>query len=341
MKAKSLLLLSSILFLFLSCLSNDKVDLRSQKWSTYFTNSEQERILFVRAEDHFQRGKKYLNLKLLRRAQSEFQFLYFEFNNKKAQKRHEEINKFIVKQIDEYKSLARQTKKKNLLFTTAGYYRNTLRLNPTDSESKEYLNKYKKEIVKRLQTNLNYGYRYISKNEFGKAKRCFNRILIFDPTNTKAKNGISLIKKKKQLIAAQSKIRLRKASNQKEVNRIKRNLEREIRKELEEKLSSAYEAKFAAKIDAAINQIEEKYEEDTKVEEKIVAVKEPEIKIRQLDQSEKESFYQTAVTAYNEKDYLKAFDYFEAINDSSFKDTSLYLKRTEDKINTLGLNEDD
>jgi tetratricopeptide (TPR) repeat protein len=337
MQIKSLLPLFSILLYLTSCMSNN-IDLRSQRWSTYFSNTEKERILFVRAEDHYERGKKYLNLKLLKRAQSEFQFLYFEFSNKKAEQIHGEINRFIVDQFNEYKNLAKQTKNKNLVFTTAGYYRNALRLSPADKESKDYLNKNKSEIVKRLDTNLKYGYNYINNDEFGKAKRCFNRILIFDPDNSKAQYGINLIKKKKELIAAQSKIKLRKTSNQREINKIKRALENDIREKIEEKLSLEYEAKFAAKIDEAINQIEEKEEVKN---EPVVIVKEPEIKIKQLDDKEKEQFYQTAVTAYDEKDYLKAYDYFEAINDSSFKDTSLYLKRTEDKINTLGLNEDD
>lgn len=61
--------------------------------------------------------------------------------------------------------------------------------------------------------------------------------------------------------------------------------------------------------------------------------------ISETDPNEKTKLYEEALKAYENKDFLKALEFLENINDSTYKDTMLYYNRTIDKINTLGLGE--
>lgn len=56
--------------------------------------------------------------------------------------------------------------------------------------------------------------------------------------------------------------------------------------------------------------------------------------------SDKEDLYKKGLEAFESKDFLKAQKFFNSINDSSYKDTSLYIDRTQSKIEALDLTGD-
>lgn len=58
-----------------------------------------------------------------------------------------------------------------------------------------------------------------------------------------------------------------------------------------------------------------------------------------LSELEREKIYADAKQAFEKKDYLKAYSLFSVI-EPSYKDTSLYLERSADKIEALKLNEE-
>lgn len=53
--------------------------------------------------------------------------------------------------------------------------------------------------------------------------------------------------------------------------------------------------------------------------------------------SDKDDLYKKGVEAFEGKDFLKAYKFFNSVNDSSYKDTSLYIDRTQSKIEALDL----
>lgn len=53
--------------------------------------------------------------------------------------------------------------------------------------------------------------------------------------------------------------------------------------------------------------------------------------------TDKEDLYKKGVEAFESKDFLKAYKFFNSVNDSSYKDTSLYIDRTQSKIDALDL----
>ena len=59
----------------------------------------------------------------------------------------------------------------------------------------------------------------------------------------------------------------------------------------------------------------------------------------ELSDEEMEKIYLAGISSYEEKDFTKAYELFESLKDSLYKDTSLYLERTQDKIDALGLDQ--
>ncbi len=53
--------------------------------------------------------------------------------------------------------------------------------------------------------------------------------------------------------------------------------------------------------------------------------------------SDKDDLYKKGVEAFEGKDFLKAYKFFNSVNDSSYKDTSLYIDRTQSKIEALDI----
>lgn len=54
---------------------------------------------------------------------------------------------------------------------------------------------------------------------------------------------------------------------------------------------------------------------------------------------DKEALYRKGVEAFEKKDYMKAYELLSNLEDMGYKDTTLYLQRSSDKIQALGLDE--
>lgn len=53
--------------------------------------------------------------------------------------------------------------------------------------------------------------------------------------------------------------------------------------------------------------------------------------------SDKDDLYKKGIEAFESKDFIKAYKFFNSVNDSAYKDTSLYIDRTQSKIDALDL----
>ncbi|MCB0278630.1 MAG: hypothetical protein KDD94_03960 [Calditrichaeota bacterium] len=282
-----------------SCSNSSIADPRSQRWSNLYNDTEKISITYSIANKHFEDGKQRENGKLLRDAKKDFQFLVDEYQHDRSADKLKEIDQFLDEQRDYYGELIEAAKQKNYIFTTAGYYKKILNYFPEDEDAMGYQENYKTEIAKRLQTNLELGFKYLKENKFNSATRCFNRVLTFEPNSGQAKKGIKQVKyykhKAKLLAEQRAKIQTKKV-------------------EVKEKPIQIENIKVV----------------ETEVIEEI-----PE-----LSDDEKERLYKLGVAAYNRKDFLKAFDFFDSINDENYRDTIHYLTRSEEKIETLGLSDD-
>jgi tetratricopeptide (TPR) repeat protein len=278
---KRIIFLSCLIF-FSSCsIASDK----AQKWSLRFTDSEQVQLLYTKAMDKFKKAKFHNNPRIMKDAESDFQFLANDFNDKKSEKLLSEIKNYYTEYEKYYCDLLKESLQKNYVFTSAGYYKRLLLLDSTDSEANEFLETHHEDIEKRLTINLASAKKFYDEKKYQDARTRFSRILIFDPNNEEAKKAINKIN---DLFASQNrkKIKVKKYDN------------------------------------ASQNDSKEEIE---------------------IDPNEKNKLYDEALKAYENKDFIKALEFFENINDSTYKDTMLYYNRTIDKINTLGLgdNKDD
>lgn len=280
-------------FLF-SCSSGGPFASRSHTFGEHFSKDEQRDMLISRVNANFETAKRNRDREALLKARDSFEFLVSEYGHDASQKKVAEVDSFFVQYRRYYDELIESALKKNLLFTAGGYYQRILELFPEDTTAQFYIQRNKDELNKRLTRNMSAGFTYIKQNKFNAAKRCFNRILRYDPDNLEAVKGLKDVKRKRTRLAILA--RQKAAASRKQ------------------KAEAARLAKLADKVDAT----------------------EPE-----LTDTEKAKLYQQAIKAYESKDYLKAYDFFEAINDTTFKDTQLYINRSEDKIDALGLSEDD
>ena len=301
-----------IIFLCLSC-GSTKIDIhqfRNQQFGALYSDQEKERYTIEKAELNFKRGKSKVSNDLLQKAKKEYNFLVTHFDNEQAKKRLIEIDQFYLEYKQFYEELLKESVAKKLIFTSAGYYKKIQRLYPDHSEATNYLSHWKNEIKRRLQINLNLGTSYANKKKYNKAKRCFNRVLVFEPNSEKAKAGLKLIDRYKE----NDKKQLWLAKKRKEELARKKYLARLKRKSARKKKQSVKPVK------------------------KEVIAAEPEVV--ELSIEEKEELYAQGIDSYNNKDYKKAYEFFEQLKDSLFKDASLYLERSEDKITALGLDDE-
>ena len=58
--------------------------------------------------------------------------------------------------------------------------------------------------------------------------------------------------------------------------------------------------------------------------------------IPKMTEDEKNNLYNLGIKAFESRDYLKAYEFFESIDDPSYRETTLYLSRTDDKLNESG-----
>ncbi len=259
---------------------------RNQKWSNFFNEDEQKRVLFLRALDELKTGKSRPSVDHLNSAEEKFQFLFDEYFDLGAKEKLVEIATFRDDYKTYYDGLIEDATKKNLIFTAAGYHKQIQRLFPADTAAASFFTKYESEIPQRLKRNLAAGDTYLAKNQLNSAKRCFNRVLLFDPKNSDAIRGLS------------------KVNNMKKSKRVANSSKKSTKKKTTT-------------------------EHDTVVEV-----------IPKQTAAEIESLYLNGVKAYEQKDYLKAYELFEAIEDTTYKDTELYFNRSQDKIDALGLSDD-
>lgn len=289
---KAILFFSIFLFLN-SCASFKPIaSERNQKWSNYFEEDEQKRLLFLDALQDFKTGKSRPSADHLALAEEKFQFLFDFYLDLGAKQKIVEIVDFREEYKSYYEDLAANAMKKKLIFTTAGYYKSIQRLYPQHQGAAEFFKSYENEIPKRLARNLSAGNEYIKQNKLNSAKRSFNRVLAYEATNSAAKAGLAKIK------------RIRKM----------------------QRIAASKSKKTQKKVSRALSEPQ-------------VAQKEEDIVIPQ-SATERSTLYTKGIKAYEAKDYLKAYELFEAIEDTTYKDTELYFNRSQDKIDALGLSDD-
>lgn len=276
---------------------------RNQQYGALYSDKEKIDFTFSKAEKSFKYGKARVRNDQLLRAKTEYNFLITHYDHNKSKQRLIEIEDYYMSHKKFYKDLLKKSLKKKWIFTSAGYYKKLQKLFPTDPEALAYQTKFKTEIKKRLNYNLSQGLDYVKKKKYNKAKRCFNRVLVFNPKSKSANNGLAKIKKAKKAESRRLTVLKKKKSR---------------KNKRKNKKTSPKTTVAIAPVTPEITLIEE---------------------IEQLPPEEMEKIYLAGINSYESKDFTKAYELFEALKDSLYKDTNLYLERTQDKIDALGLDE--
>lgn len=225
-------------------------------WAGRFTKDQKMQVSMTRADKWIQDGKRIPDPDLLSQARRELTFLAETFQYQPAKDKLAELELYLKEFAGQKEKLARAAAEKKNLFTAATHFKALLALIPDHAEAKAFMTQNEAEIQKRLLKNLSDGQTALKGKDFATARRCYNRVLSYDPANPEAAEGLKAVKKAEK------------------------------------------------------------------------AASKPE---------DKETAYKKGLDAYEKKDFLKAYEFFNSIEDSSYKDTTLYMQRVQDKIETLGL----
>ncbi|NUQ81619.1 MAG: hypothetical protein HUU10_08425 [Bacteroidetes bacterium] len=229
-----------------------------EQWGKQFTREQKIAVSMERAGKRFAEGKQKLDAGLIRQATEEWKWIFENLGHDAARLKLVEANEFVESYRTERLELAVKAREKKNIFTAAGYYKQVLLLEPGNAEAKAFLDSNSTEIQKRLQTNLDLARKSAASGDQVAAKRSYNRVLAFDPTNEQALKGLA-------------------------------SLQRPVSKPVKSE--------------------------------------------------DKEALYRKGVEAYEKKDYMKAYELLSNLEDMGYKDTTLYLQRSSDKIQALGLDE--
>ena len=306
-----------ITLVFLSC-NGEKLDhqgFRNLQYGALYSDTEKIELTYAKAHKSFKRGRVETSHEKLQRAKKEFNFLITHFDHIPSKKSVVKIDDFYKNHLVFYNGLIEKSKKKNWIFTTAGYYQKVLKLYPDYPDAVRYLSQYKTEINKRLDFNLSKGSEYLKKKQYRKSKRCFTRVLLFDPYSKKSLSSLKIIKRKENQARLLAK---KKAENAKKKKRSKK--KKRTPKKSQPK-----------KVEPVIVQVAEEEIAEEEIAEEVM----PEISAE-----DKEVLYVKGVNLFEQRDYKSAFETFEAIYDNEYKDVSLYVERSQDKIDALGLDDD-
>ncbi len=167
----------------------------------------------------------------------------------------------------------------------------------------------------------------IAKNQLADAAGYYKLLLRFDPSQT----------------AAEAFLNQNRAEIEKQVQEIRATGDAYLKKKQYVKAKKVFERlrliAYSPDIDSTLSFINtQKAQQDKRRQQafKKAMQKDSADATSELD---REKVYTDAKQAFDKKDYLKAYSLFSVI-EPSYKDTSLYLERTADKIEALKLNEE-
>jgi tetratricopeptide (TPR) repeat protein len=268
-------------FIFFSC---SEKQLTLQNWDASFYDQELIDNAFAIADKNLTEGTRFTSYEKLSYAEDEFKRLVDTYSHEKSKLKINELKEFKSNYYNYYKGLISRIEKKGYIFTIAGYYKKILNLFPESQEAQDYLNQHNTAIKQRLNRNIELGFAFIKKDEYTNAKRCFNRVLVFNSNSDDAKRGLNEIERRRKL----QRYKKAKPKTNKNIT-----------------------------IETVSKQLLET--------------------IPKMTDNEKSNLYNLGIKAFESREYLKAYEFFESIDDPSYRETTLYLSRTEDKLNESGI----
>lgn len=292
------------------------------------------------------------DLDLLFQAADMFFYVYGRTGSLIAKSYLDKIREYKQKKLVEFTNLALKYEKNKDIINAARFWGKVLKLDPKNKKAKEFFEKNGELIKKEIKRYLEDAKELLNKKKFDEAKKLYKTILLFDPNNFEAKEGLKKVEEEKTKLAEQYFNKGVEAFNKKDFLNAQKYFNMALDLGYDKKVIKIY----LEKIDMYLN-IEKYYQncidafnkQDFFLAEdyakKVINydpnykdIKELYDKIKQGIENILLSWYNQAIELFNQKIYDKALELFQKIAkyNPNYKDVQNYIQMCTAKLQALG-----
>ena len=281
-------------------------------------------------------------------------FLYvwvYTNGSKVAEEYLDKIREFKSKKLSDYIALAQKYEKNKDIITAASYWGKVLKIDPENKQAKEFFAKNNEIIKKEIQKYLENAKKLLENQKFDEAEKLYKTVLLFDPNNLEAKNGIQKVKEEREKAALSYFNKGKEAFEKKDYNTAQKYFKLALDLGYDKKAIKPY----LDKIDIILN-IEKYYQNclDAFNKQDYFAAEDYAKKVLNLDSNYKDinelyskiqkgindtllAWYNQAVELFNQKVYDKALELFQKIAkyNPNYKDVQNYIQMCTAKLQAL------
>lgn len=271
--------------------------------------------------------------------------------SKVAEEYLNKIREFKLKKLAEYIALAKKNEKNKDIITAASYWGKVLKIDPKNKEAKEFFEKNKEVIKKEIQKYLENAKKALEKKNFDEAEKLYKSVLLFDPNNIEAKNGLEKVSEERKKTATYYFNKGKEAFDKKDYSTATKYFKLALDLGYDKKAIKPY----LDKIDIILN-IEKYYQSCLTAfnNKDYFTAEDFAKKVINLDPNYKDindlytkikngiesillSWYNQAVELYNQKAYDKALELFQKIAkyNPNYKDVQSYIQSCQAKLQAL------
>jgi len=288
---------------------------------------------------------------LLNQAGIGFFYVYAYTGSSIAKEYLEKIRKFKKQKLEEYTSEAQKYEKKKDIITAAIFWGKVLKIDPDNEKAKEFFKENKELIQKEIQNYLNKAKKLVGQKKYDEAIDLYKKVLLFDPENIEAKNGLQKAREEKIKLAQSYFDKGKTAFEKKEYitakkyfnialdlgfdkNKIKVYLDKiELVLNIEKYYQSCLDAFNKGDYFTAENFAKKVINLDPNYKDIVELYK----KIKKGIEDTLLDWYNQALELYNQKAYDKALELFQKIAkyDPNYKDIQNYIQSCQAKLQAL------
>lgn len=288
---------------------------------------------------------------LLMQAGYGFIYVYGYTGSKVAKEYLDKIRSFKEKKLAEYIALAQKYEKNKDIINAAIYWGKVLKIDSNNKAAKEFFSRNKELIKKEIEKYLENAKNLLEKHKFEEAEKLYKTVLLFDPNNIDAKNGLQKVKEEREKAAINYFHKGKESFEKKDYVQAQKYFKMALDLGYDKKIIKDY----LEKIDLILN-IEKYYQSciDAFNKKDYFVAEDFAKKVINLDPNYKDikdvydkikkgiedtllSWYNQAVELYNQKAYDKALELFQKIAkyNPNYKDVQSYIQNCMAKIQAL------
>ncbi|MFN3412061.1 MAG: tetratricopeptide repeat protein [Exilispira sp.] len=291
------------------------------------------------------------DFELLEKAGYSFFYVYGYTGSMVAKEYLDKIRNYKSKKLEEYIALAQKFEKSKEIIIAATYWAKVLKIDPDNKNAREFFSKNKELINNEIQKYLQNAKKLLENKKYDDAEKLYKTVLLFDPNNIEAKNGIQKLNEEKVKAANDYFNKGKEFFEKKDYKQAQKYFKLALEIGYDKKAINVYLDKIdlILNIDKYYQSCLDAYNKKDYFEAEIFAKKvmdlDPNYKdIKELYNKIKKgidetllSWYNQAVELYNQKAYDKALELFQKIAkyNPNYKDIQNYIQSCMAKLQAL------